>query len=61
MIEKVAAQIHIHWMEWAKELLESEPNILKERRDRWERDCFKDYAELSDEMKELDRKFAIEI
>jgi hypothetical protein len=61
MIEKVAAQIHIHWMEWARELIKSEPNISKERKERWEQECFMDFESLSEEMKELDRKFAREI
>ncbi|MBN8640820.1 MAG: hypothetical protein J0L86_03325 [Flavobacteriales bacterium] len=61
MIEAVAEKIHNHWMIWAKELLESEPKISNERKTRWQKECFMSYENLSEEMKDLDRKFAIEI
>jgi len=48
-------------MIWAKELIASEPNISTERKTRWESECFLKYGNLSEEMKELDRKFATEI
>ncbi len=60
-LELVSKKIHQLWMLWAKELIISEPNISQERRIRWETECFKDYEQLSEEMKTLDRKFAKEI
>jgi len=59
--ELVAVIIHDLWMGWAKILLESEPLISAERKERWEKECFKSYNELSQEMKNLDRKFAKQI
>jgi hypothetical protein len=59
--EKVASEIHVIWMTWAKELLENENDISEERKERWETECFKPYAELSSQMKDLDRKFAKKI
>lgn len=61
ILELVSEQIHNHWTIWAKELLQSEPNISIERKTRWEDECFMDYKDLSEEMKNLDRKFATEI
>lgn len=61
IIELVSEQVHNHWMIWAKELLQSEPNISIDRRTRWKDECFMDYKDLSEEMKNLDRKFAKEI
>lgn len=57
MIEEISSIIHDLWMGWAKILLESEPWITKERKERWE-SCFVPYEQLSEEMKDLDRKFA---
>lgn len=61
MVEAIAEKIHNHWMIWAKELLESEPKISNERKTRWQNECFMSYENLSEEMKDLDRKFANEI
>lgn len=60
-LEQVSSQIHEMWMFWAKELLNSEPNLSKERVKRWKEFCFIPYLELSEEMKELDRNFAQKI
>lgn len=57
-LELVSEKIHEMWTYWATEMLLSEPNISSERRERWEKECFKPYSELSEEMKELDRRFA---
>lgn len=59
--EQVAIIIHDLWVGWAKILIESEPNLSQERKERWEKECFKPYDELSEEMKNLDRKFAKQI
>ncbi len=56
--ELVSKKIHQFWMSWATELIKSEPNLSKERINRWQSECFLDYENLSEEMKELDRKFA---
>jgi hypothetical protein len=60
-LEVVSEQIHNMWMKWAKNLLATETNISEERIQRWKEDCFKPYGELSEEMKQLDRDFALQI
>jgi hypothetical protein len=60
-LEQVSKAIHEFWVSWADELINSEPNLSKERIERWKRDCFVEYEKLNDEMKELDRKFANKI
>lgn len=57
-IEQASEIIHELWMGWAKEMLDKEPHISDERRDRWTKECFIPYSELSEDMKELDRRFA---
>ena len=44
-------------MEWAKDIIKEE-NISSERKDRWKKDCFKPYSELTDDMKKFDREWA---
>lgn len=61
VIETISEDIHNMWMRWAKNLLAIEPHISEERIKRWTNDCFKPYAELSEEMKQLDRDFAKKI
>jgi len=56
LIEKLAALEHEQWMQWAKDILKTE-DINKERTERWE-ELFVPYAELTEEMKEEDRKWA---
>lgn len=60
-IEKVAAQVYIMWMRWAKKLVAEEVNISMKRIQRWEQECFMPYEQLSEEMKQLDRDVAIKI
>lgn len=55
MLEKIANLEHEQWMLWAKSILD-EP-ISQERRERWEK-LFVPYDELTEGMKELDRKWA---
>jgi len=57
-LEKVSSEIHSMWISWAKKMVQEEKNISKERIERWEKECFLPYQELSQEMKEMDRKFA---
>ncbi len=56
-LEIISSEIHSMWMSWAKKIVQEE-NISKERIERWEKECFLPYSELSESMKELDRKFA---
>jgi hypothetical protein len=60
-LEIVSKKIHEFWTSWATQLIKSEPNLSKERVNRWQNECFLDYENLSEEMKEIDRKFAREI
>ena len=56
LIEKLAALEHEQWMQWAKDILKTE-DIKKERAERWA-ELFVPYDELTEEMKEEDRKWA---
>lgn len=58
LVEDVAEVCHEQWLGWAKVVLDE---VYIQRRRRWEKDCFKPYSELSEEMKERDRKYAREI
>lgn len=60
-IDLIAEIIHQNWMSWAMELLKNESNISSERTERWQKECFVEYKDLTPEMKDLDRKFAKEI
>lgn len=60
-VEVVAEIIHKNWMLWATELLQNEPHISTERKQSWKKKCLLPYNELSEQMKNLDRQFAIEI
>jgi hypothetical protein len=57
LLEQLAALEHEQWMKWAKELMRKE-KLSEERIARWEKDCFKPYEELTEEMKEFDREWA---
>lgn len=61
IIEAVSEEIHEMWTTWAKEILKTEKGISPIRKKRWKEECFKPYLELSEAMKDLDRKFAIKI
>jgi hypothetical protein len=60
-LEELSAEIHNQWTTWAKELIVSEPNLSIERQARWQNECFKNYDQLSEDMKQLDRNFAMKI
>lgn len=61
MLEKIAKYVHHEmWVKWAKILLNQEKDITKERVERWNKD-FIEYDDLSEEKKDIDRKFAKEI
>lgn len=57
IIEQLADLEHEQWMKWAKELISKE-KLSEARISRWEKECFKPYKELSEEMKEFDREWA---
>lgn len=57
VIEQLAALEHDQWMQWAQSLMDSEPGLSTARRERW-RSLMVPYAELPEEMKEHDRKWA---
>lgn len=56
LLEELAAIEHDQWIEWASSIIRSE-NISESRKKRWE-SLFVPYSELSEEMKEADRKYA---
>lgn len=59
--EKISEVIHDKlWSPWAKILL-NEENLSFERSKRWSEQCLIHYDDLTEEMKDLDRKFADEI
>ena len=57
LIEELAELEHKQWMSWAKDILKTE-DITKERADRWKKNSFKSYKDLSEEQKETDREWA---
>ena len=57
LIEKLAKLEHDQWMLWAKDILKSE-DITKERSDRWKKESFKPYKDLTEEQKDMDREWA---
>lgn len=57
LVEKLADLEHEQWMEWSKDLAGKE-QLSDDRLKRWEDECWKPYNELSNEMKEEDRKWA---
>ncbi len=54
LLEKLSDIEHQQWMEWSKSVA---PEVSEERRKRWEK-LWIPYADLSEEMKEEDRKYA---
>ena len=61
MIEEIASKIHSElWGPWAKTMINTE-KLSQERIDRWNKECFKPYSELSEEMKELDRQMVYKL
>lgn len=59
LTEKLAELEHIQWMQWAKALV-SENIVNEETKQRWSK-LFIPYAELSEDMKNLDRDYARKI
>jgi len=57
LIEAVAEFEHEQWMAWARNIVDKEPGLSEERKERW-RKLFVPYSELSEEMKDADREWA---
>lgn len=53
-VERVAEAEHIQWMAWSKNVA---PEVSPERRARWKQ-FWVPYAELPEDIKELDREWA---
>jgi len=52
--EALANAIHELWVSWARPVLEQEPSISEDRRDRW-KTFFVPYKDLEESEKEKDR------
>lgn len=59
LLEELAALEHDQWVEWSKNLADSEP-ISEPRLNRWE-DYWCDYSELEEDVKEKDRELAKDV
>jgi hypothetical protein len=60
LLERLAALEHEQWVHWARDILETEPQLSETRRRRW-RSLLCPFEELSEEAKELDRKWARQV
>ena len=58
LTEALARLEHEQWAHWAMTLMDSEPNLSAERRERWNRLVAQDYANLSEAEKDQDRAWA---
>jgi hypothetical protein len=56
-IEELAALEHEQWMKWAKSVLDSEPELSLTRTVKW-KTLMVPYSDLTEDMKEHDRKWA---
>ena len=56
LVERLAELEHVQWIQWSMNLAEHE-YISEKREDRW-KELWCPYSELSEEMKEEDRKWA---
>ena len=59
LLERLAAQEHDQWCQWAQAMLLTE-DISKERRERWEK-LLCTYEDLPEEYKEKDRLYAKDV
>lgn len=57
MLEALASLEHDQWMDWAKNLMEKEPGLSQERKERWQKFMFP-YCELDEAAKDMDRVWA---
>ena len=60
LVEEIASLLHDQWIDLAKGLIKKD-EISAETRERWRKECFKPYSELTDRVKELDRVWARKI
>ena len=58
-IELIAKEIHNQWVDWSIDVCSTE-KISVERVERWTK-LWVDYKDLSEEMKDVDRKYARKI
>ena len=56
--EGLAELEHEQWCAWAEDILQQEPGLSDERRDRWNRLIALDWEDLSDDDKRLDYEIA---
>jgi len=56
LIEILAAGEHEQWAYWAKNILETEPGLSQDRKERWPAIIATPYKELPEELKDLDRR-----
>ena len=56
ILEKLAELEHDQWIEWSKDIASKE-SLSKERINRWKK-YWVPYSELTEEVKEQDRKYA---
>lgn len=59
LLEQLAKIEHDQWMAWATSLMENE-NLSQDRMDRWSK-LMIPYEELSEEMKDFDREYAMKV
>ncbi len=68
LLEKLSELEHIQWESWSKSLMVDLEKLIngdkstiektKERLKIWNEECFMDYKDLSEKMKEYDREWA---
>ncbi len=56
-VERLAAIEHTQWMAWARIVMDEEPGLSPERRERWQ-SMMIPFENLPDEIKEYDREWA---
>lgn len=57
MLEALASLEHDQWMDWAKNLMEKEPGLSQERKERWQKFMIP-YCDLDEAAKDMDRVWA---
>jgi hypothetical protein len=57
LIEHLANLEHKQWMQWAQNIMDTEPGLSEKRRKRW-KELMVPYDQLPDEWKEFDREWA---
>lgn len=57
LIDRLASIEHRQWMQWAQKIIETEPGLSEERKQRWAK-LMVPYDRLSEEWQEYDREWA---